>query len=71
MVAAEAQLSGAITVRRFAYRRSRCTSRSEAMPLPPSDLTSSATPCFGPQCSSTACSAITSLSQTEPPVDIQ
>ena len=41
------------------------------MPLPPSDLTSSAIRSCGPRASRIACSAITSLSQTEPLVDVQ
>ena len=71
MVAAEAQLSGAMTVSLFAYRRSRWTRRSEAMPLPPSDLTSRAMRGCGPRALRMACSAMTSLSQTDPLVDVQ
>ena len=41
------------------------------MPLPPSDLTSSAIRSCGPLASRIACSAITSLSQTEPLVEVQ
>jgi len=71
IVAAEAQFRGAITVSFFAYRRSKWTSRSEAIPLPPSDLTSKAMRSWGPAAFRMACIARTSLSQTEPLVEVQ
>ena len=45
--------------------------RSEAMPLPPSDFTKSVMRSWRPAASRSSCSAITSLSQTEPLVDVQ
>jgi hypothetical protein len=71
MVAAEAQLRGATTVSRFVYLRSRWIMRSEAMPLPPSDFTSRVSFACGPAASRMSCIASTSLSQTEPLVDVQ
>ena len=41
------------------------------MPLPPSDFTNSVSCFCGPSDSSSSCRAITSLSQTEPLVDVQ
>ena len=41
------------------------------MPEPPSDFTNSVTSAWGPTCCSSSYIAITSLSQTEPLVDVQ
>src|SRR5687768_510153 len=71
MVAADAQLSGAATVSRRVWVRSRCTRRNAAIPLPPSDFTQSVSWRCGPVACSSSCMAITSLSQTEPLVDVQ
>jgi hypothetical protein len=45
--------------------------RSDAMPLPPSDLTNSVACGCGPADCSSSCMALTSLSHTEPLVDVQ
>ncbi len=71
IVAADAQLRGASRVSRRVYCRSRCTMRRAAIPLPPSDFTTSVSWRWGPRSCSSSCRAITSLSQTEPLVEVQ
>ncbi len=71
IVAADAQLRGARTTRRSQELRRRWTMRSDAMPLPPSDFTKSVIVFCGPITRSISWSAITSLSHTEPEVEVQ